>query len=56
MNKMHMIHMLIRFTYLKLFDPGILLSGMSTVWEDTNGCAKQYRCALDIYLINLLSY
>ena len=24
--------------------------------EDTDGCAKQYRCALDIYLMNVLSY
>ena len=29
---------------------------MSKLWEDTNGCAKQYRCALDIYLLNVLSY
>ena len=28
---------------------------MSIVWEGTNGCAKQYMCDLDIYLINLLS-
>ena len=29
---------------------------MSTVWEYTDGCAKQYRCDLDIYLISVLSY
>ena len=28
---------------------------MSTVWEDTDGCAKQYRCALAIYVMTLLS-
>ena len=28
---------------------------MSTVWEDTGGCYKQYRCDLAIYLITLLS-
>ena len=28
---------------------------MPTVWEDTTGCAKQYRCALAIYLISVLS-
>ena len=28
---------------------------MSTVWEDTNGCAKQYKCALAIYLMIVLS-
>ena len=28
---------------------------MPTVWEETNGCAKNYRCALAIYLISVLS-
>ena len=28
---------------------------MSTVWEDTDDCEKQYRCALSIYLMNVLS-
>ena len=28
---------------------------MSTLWEDTNGCAKKYRCALDIYLMLVIS-
>ena len=56
MNKMHMTHMLICFIYLKIFQSVTLVSGMSTVWEDTNGCAKQYRCDLDIYLMTVLSY
>ena len=38
-----------------MFKSVILVSGMSTVLEDTNGCAKQYRCALSIYLMNVLS-
>ena len=29
---------------------------MSTVWEDTDGCANKYRCALAIYLMTILSY
>ena len=29
---------------------------MSTVWEDTDGCSKQYRCYLAAYLTDLLSY
>ena len=29
---------------------------MSTLQEDTDCCAKHYRCALDIYLITVLSY
>ena len=28
---------------------------MSTVWEDTDGCAKQYRCDLAVYLMTVLS-
>ena len=28
---------------------------MSKVWEDTDGCAKKYRCDLDLYLMNVLS-
>ena len=55
MNKMHVIHMLICFIYSKIFESGILVSAMSTVLEDTNGCAKQYRHVLDIYLITALS-
>ena len=28
---------------------------MSTVWDDTDGCTKQYGYDLDIYLLTLLS-
>ena len=31
------------------------MSVMSTVWEDTDGRAKQYMCALAIYLMTVLS-
>ena len=55
MNKMHVIHMLICFIYLKNSESEILVSGMSTVWEDTDGCAKQYMCALATYLMTVLS-
>ena len=34
----------------------MLVPGMSTLWEDTSGCAKQYRFDLAIYLITLLSF
>ena len=51
MNKMHVIHMLICF----ILDSVILVFGMSTVWEDTDGCAKHYRCVLAIYLMTVLS-
>ena len=29
---------------------------MSIVWEDTDGYAKKYKCALATYLITVLSY
>ena len=45
------------FNQLKnFFESGILVSGMSTVWEDNDGCDKQYMCALVIYLMVVLSY
>ena len=55
MNKIHVIHMLICFIYLKIFESGILVSAMSTVWEDTDGCSNKYRFALAIYLMSVLS-
>ena len=42
------------FHLLKIFESGILVSDVSTVWEDTSGCDKQYRCSLDIYLMTVL--
>ena len=33
---------------------GILVSGVSTVWEDTEGYSKQYRCSIAFYLMTLL--
>ena len=51
---MHVIHMLMCFIYLKISESGILVSGMSTVWEDTDVCTKQYRRALNIYIITVL--
>ena len=30
------------------------MSGMSTAWEDTDGCTNQYMCALDIQLMTVL--
>ena len=44
----HMVHLFFK-------ESVILVSGMSVVWEDTAGCAKQYVCALSKYLITLLS-
>ena len=32
------------------------MSGISTVWEYTNGCAKKNRCDLAVYLLTMLSY
>ena len=45
----HIIHLL-----EILFESGIWVSGMSTVWEDTDGCANNYGCDLAIYLLTVL--
>ena len=42
--------------FIKTIEIGILVSVVSTVWEDTDGCSKKYRCVLDIYLMTVLSY
>ena len=44
----HMVHLLL------FLESGIFVSGMSTVWEDTDGCSKEYMCALAIYLMTVL--
>ena len=46
----HMVYSLKTF-----LEPWILVSSMSTVWEDTGGFAKKYRFYLTIYLMNVLS-
>ena len=42
--------------FKKMIELGLLVSGISKVWEDTNGCANQYMCALSIYIMTVLSY
>ena len=39
----------------RILESGILVSDMSTVWEDTDGCKKKYGCDLAIYLMTVLS-
>ena len=39
---------------LKSLESTISVSSISTVWEETNGCAKQYRCNLAIHLMTVL--
>ena len=29
---------------------------MSTIWENMDGCAEQYLCATDKYLLSMLSH
>ena len=31
------------------------MSTLSTIWENTDGCAEQYRCATTLYLMSVLS-
>ena len=40
----------------KFIELGLLVSGLYTVWGDTDGCAKLYRCSLGIYLMTVISY
>ena len=40
------------FTHLR--EMGELMAGM-TIWEDTDGCGKQYRCGTALYLLSMLA-
>ena len=31
------------------------MSALSTIWENTDGCAEQYICATSLYLMSVLS-
>ena len=33
----------------------MLTTSLSTIWENTNGCSKQYRCASVLYLMSVTS-
>ena len=33
----------------------LLTSALSTIWENTDGCAEQYRCASALYLMSVFS-
>ena len=44
------------YLFIKFFELGHIVFGMSTIWEDTNVCVKQYRCAIEVYSMNVLSY
>ena len=33
----------------------VLTTSLSKIWENTDGCAKQYRCASALYLISVMS-
>ena len=32
----------------------VLTKSLSTIWENTNGCAEQYRCASVLYLMSVM--
>ena len=48
-------HANIIYLFKTIIELGLLVSGMLTVWEDTNSCEKQYRCDLALYLLTFLS-
>ena len=33
----------------------VLTTSLSTIWENTDGCAEQYRCASALYLMSVIS-
>ena len=33
----------------------VVTSSLSTIWENTDGCAEQYRCAFALYLMSVMS-
>ena len=33
----------------------LLGTSLSTIWENTDGCAEQYRCASALYLMSVIS-
>ena len=51
-----MIHMISWFIDWKTIELGLLVSGMSTVWEETDGFTNQYRRDLAIYIMTVLLY
>ena len=48
-------HAKIMNLYQRLMYKYIIQPNQSTVWEETHGCAKKYRCALVGYLIKIVS-
>ena len=33
----------------------VLTTSLSTIWENTDGCSEQYRCASALYLMSVMS-
>ena len=33
----------------------VLTTSLSTIWENTDRCAEQYRCASELYLMSVMS-
>ena len=33
----------------------VLTTSLSTIWENTDGCAEQYKCASAMYLMSVMS-
>ena len=34
----------------------VFFSNMITIWENNDGCAEQYRCATELYLLSMLAH
>ena len=42
------------YLFNKFIELGLLLFGLSTIWEETDGFAKKTRCDLENYLMTVL--
>ena len=36
-------------------EPKVLTTSLSEIWENTHGCAEQYRCPSTLYLMSVMS-
>ena len=39
---------------ISLLKKKVLTTSLSTIWENTDGCAEQYRCASALYLMSVI--
>ena len=56
-NKIHLVHMITWFIYSIIsLNWALYFLECQSFEEDTDGCTKQYMCAIEVYLLTVLSY